>query len=221
MNWPFGGLRPFSADVISTDFPWSFELYSEEGNSKSASAQYDVMSLPDIIELAKQIGILASRDCLGLMWGCEWMTPNDRQIVLEAMGFTYKSTMIWRKTTKNGKVRMGPGYRVRTMHEPVYIGTIGNPIHKAFPSVFDGIAREHSRKPEEYYSLVEKCTPHAMLRLDMFSRQSRLNWTNWGREKNLFDTDEPVKTKRDRPAPVSKIEPMTLFEAQGEMNEHT
>lgn len=212
MTWPFGDLRPLSADVMAIDWPWDFSLYSEAGSDKSASAQYDTMSLPEIMEFAPKIGMLAAKDCLGLMWGCEWMLPSDRQAVLEAMGFTYKSTMIWRKTTKNGKVRTGTGYRVRTMHEPVYIGTIGNPIHKAFPSVFDGLAREHSRKPEEFYHLVEKCTPNAMLRLDVFSRQSRPNWRNWGREKNLFDTDQTVTIKRGRPAPAAIIEPMPLFQ---------
>lgn len=211
MDWPFGDLRPLSADVIVTDFPWDFSLYSEEGNQKSASAQYDVMSLASILELAALIGQLASKDSLGLMWGCEWMAPRDRQAVLEAMGFTYKSSIMWRKITRNGKMRWGTGYRVRSCHEPIYLGTIGNPEHKAFPSVFDGVAREHSRKPNEFYSLVEECTPKAMLRLDMFSRESRPNWQNWGREKNLFDTEEPVTIKRDRPAPAPIIEPMTLF----------
>lgn len=211
MNWPFGDLLPLSADVIAVDWPWDITLYSEAGNKKSASAQYDTMPLSEILEFAPLIGQLASRDCLCLMWGCEWMAPRDRQDVLEAMGFTYKSTLNWRKTTKNGKVRWGPGYRVRTQHEPIYLGTIGNPQHKAFPSLFDGIAREHSRKPEEFYSLVEKCTPKAMLRVDIFSRQSRPHWKNWGREKNLFDAGDPVSLMRERPAPETIIEPMSLF----------
>lgn len=211
MNWPFGNIRPLSADVISVDFPWAIELYSEEGNEKSASAQYDVMTLAEIMDFAPQISMLASRDCLCLMWGCEWMAPKDRQAVLEAMGFTYKSTVIWRKTTKNKKVRWGPGYRVRTMHEPIYIGTTGNPTHKAFPSIFDGLAREHSRKPEEFYSLVEAHTPKAMCRLDLFSRQSRPNWTNWGREKTLFDAEAPASLRRERSATATQAEPLSLF----------
>jgi N6-adenosine-specific RNA methylase IME4 len=212
VNWPFGDLNPLSADVIAVDWPWDIALYSEVGNKKSASAQYDTMPLSEILEFAPLIGQLASKDCLGLMWGCEWMAPRDRQDVLEAMGFTYKSTLNWRKTTKNGKVRMGPGYRVRTMHEPIYLGTIGNPEHKAFPSIFDGLAREHSRKPESFYHLVEKHTPSAMLRLDIFSRQSRPNWVNWGREKNLFDVGQPASLMRNVSAPAPIVEPMPLFQ---------
>lgn len=211
MTWPFGDIRPLSADVIAIDWPWDIELYSEAGNLKSASAQYDTMSLEEILDFAPKVGMLAAKDCLCLMWGCEWMRPSDRERVLETMGFSYKSSLHWRKTTKNGKVRMGPGYRVRTMHEPIYIGTIGNPSHKAFPSIFDGVAREHSRKPESFYSMVEKHTPGAILRLDLFSRQTRANWLNWGREANLFDAGDPGSLMRERPAPAVELEEMPLF----------
>lgn len=212
MIWPFGDIKPLSADVISVDFPWDFKTYSEKGISKSAKAQYDTMSLSEILEFAPKIGMLAGKDCLCLCWCCEWMQPSDRQAVLEAMGFTYKSTMIWLKETKNGKSRLGTGYRVRSMHEPVYIGTIGNPKHKAFPSTFRGVAREHSRKPEEFYQLVERCTPNAMLRLDLFSRQTRPHWKNWGKEKDLFDTPltEPIR-RAVQPKFQPPPEPMPLF----------
>jgi N6-adenosine-specific RNA methylase IME4 len=210
MNWPFGDLLPFSADVIAIDNPWDFHLYSEAGDEKSAAAQYDTMSIEAIKALP--VGHLARGDCLLLMWGCEWMPLSARESVMTAWGFTYKSTMVWRKTTRKGKVRMGTGYRVRGMHEPVHIGTIGNPRHKPFPSVFDGIARQHSRKPEEFYRMVEKHTPHAF-RLDLFSRATRNGWKNWGRESTLFDDGaEPESMKRDRPAPERPApEPMTLF----------
>lgn len=211
MNWPFGDIRPFSADLISVDFPWAYDLYSEAGAAKSASAQYDVMTLDEILSFAPAVSHLASGDCLCLMWGCEWMLPAERQRVLEAMGFTYKTAIMWRKTTRKGKVRMGVGYRARTMHEPVYLGTIGNPQHKAFPSVFDGVAREHSRKPDEFFKMVERCMPQAR-KLDLFSRQSRPGWVNWGRESTLFDVEGSAPTKREIPAPVMPaLEPMSLF----------
>ncbi|RVO24627.1 MT-A70 family methyltransferase [Sinorhizobium meliloti] len=65
---------------------------------------------------------------------------------LKAWGFEYKSFMAWRKTTAAGKVRMGTGYRVRP-GEIVLVGTLGNPKQSHVPpTIFDGIAREHSRK---------------------------------------------------------------------------
>ncbi|WP_192242934.1 MT-A70 family methyltransferase [Mesorhizobium silamurunense] len=210
MIWPFGNLRPFCADVIAIDCPWDFQLYSEAGAEKSASAQYETMPLSEIMALP--VGHLARGDCLLLMWACEWMPLADRQAVMTTWGFTYKTTIIWRKTTRTGKVRMGPGYRSRTMHEPVHIGTIGNPHHKAFPSIFDGIARQHSRKPEEFYRMVEKHSPKST-RLDLFSRKTRPGWISWGKEATKFDDDESESVKRKRGLPLMpQPEAMPLFE---------
>jgi N6-adenosine-specific RNA methylase IME4 len=210
MDWPFGDLTPLSFDLISADPPWEYELYSEAGNEKAASAQYDTMPLDQI--MAMPVGHLARGDCLLLLWGCGWMPPARRQSVMEAWGFTYKSEFAWRKTTRRGKVRMGPGYRVRTMHEPIYLGVMGNPLHKAFPSIFDGIARQHSRKPEEFYRLVDKVSP-ASTKLDLFSRASRPGWSNWGYESTLFDDGDPTSTKRDRgPEPEQAPASLPLFD---------
>jgi N6-adenosine-specific RNA methylase IME4 len=105
---------------------------------------------------------------------------------MSAWGFTYKSQMVWRKTTQAGKVRMGTGYWARSMHEPVLIGSIGKPPKfSAFPSLFDGIAREHSRKPEEFYGLVQKHTS-GLRRADVFSRQNREGWDSFGDETGKF-----------------------------------
>lgn len=184
--WPFDPLPPLSYDVIVADPPWRYELYSEAGNEKAASAQYETMALDDIMALP--VGHLARGDCLLMLWGCGWMPPRLREGVMTAWGFAYKSEMVWRKTTRNGKVRMGPGYRVRTMHEPIYIGTMGNPHHTAFPSLFDGLAREHSRKPDEFYRLVIKHTS-GLRRADLFSRETRAGFDGWGAEHGKFDQE--------------------------------
>lgn len=186
--WQFDGLTMFGYSLIVADPPWDFELYSEAGHAKSAKAHYATMSLADIMAL--RVGDLAQGDCLLLLWCCEWMPPAARQEVLNAWGFTYKTTIIWRKTTCNGKVRMGPGYRARTMHEPVIVAAVGNPKHTAFPSIFDGIAREHSRKPEEFYRMVEAAAPLAV-RADLFSRQRRPGWDGWGNEAEKFSVRAP------------------------------
>lgn len=211
MIWPFEPFAPMSFDVFVADPPWEYELYSELGDEKSASAHYETMPLDQIKALP--VGYLARGDALMLLCGCGWMPPADRQSVLEAWGFTYKSELMWRKTTRRGKVRMGPGYRVRTMHEPIYLGVIGNPIHKPFPSIIDGVAREHSRKPEELFSLVVKHTPHAF-RLELFGRETRPGFEKWGREADKFDDPNFVDTKRERRAPAPLPEPMALFEKE-------
>lgn len=182
-TWQFGGLKMFGYELLVVDPPWEFKLYSEEGNEKSASAHYQTMPIEEIKAL--RVGELARGDCLLLLWSTGCMIPKCLD-VMQAWGFVYKTEIIWRKTTRSGKVRMGPGYRARTMHEPILVGTIGNPHHKAFPSIFDGVAREHSRKPEEFYRLVEQRAPQLTFRADVFSRQQRAGWDGFGDELGKF-----------------------------------
>lgn len=205
LNWPFGEMQPFSYDVFVVDWPWDFKLYSEAGEAKSARAQYETMSLQEIIDFTV-ITHLAAKDSLWLIWTCEWMKPGDQQAILDAHGLEYKSALVWRKTTKNGKVRMGTGYRARSMHERIILATTGNPKHKAFKSVFDGLARQHSRKPEEFYDIVLKNTP-GMKRADMFTRQTRDGFDKWGNQATLFDAGDPASMKRETATPQKLIIP--------------
>jgi N6-adenosine-specific RNA methylase IME4 len=55
------------------------------------------------------------------------------------------------------------------------------------PSLFDGIAREHSRKPDEFYGIVTEYTPAALRRADLFARETRPGFDGWGNEVGKFD----------------------------------
>src|SRR5258705_226007 len=67
---------------------------------------------------------------------------------LSTWGAKYLSQIVWRKVTRRGRVRVSTGYRVRASHELVLLASFGGrQCHAAFPSIFDGLAREHSRKP--------------------------------------------------------------------------
>ncbi len=180
----FDPLPPLSFDIIMIDPPWRYDRWSETNQTKGAADQYDTMDMTDI--LALPVGHLARGDCLLMLWACGCMLPEAVR-AMSAWGFVFKSEIIWRKVYPSGKPRMGTGYRVRTMHEPILLGTIGRPHHKPFPSIFDGIAREHSRKPDEFYDLVAGRTPGAR-RADLFSREDRPGWTTWGNEVGKFST---------------------------------
>jgi N6-adenosine-specific RNA methylase IME4 len=135
---------------------------------------------------------LARGDCLLLLWTTGWaIATGQAQEVARAWGFKPISEIVWLKRYPSGKARIGTGYRVRTMHEPILVCAVGNPRHKPFPSTFDGIAREHSRKPDEFYDLVLGHTPHAMRRADLFSRQTHPGFEGWGNEHGKFD-ESPV-----------------------------
>lgn len=178
MSWPFGRLQTFGYDLIVADPPWDFRNYSDKGTLKGADPHYSVMTLGEIKSL--QVGNLARRDCLLLLWATGCMLPDALE-VMRAWGFTYKTELVWRKLTKNGKPRMGTGYRARNFHEPVLLGVVGNPEHKPFKSMFDGVAREHSRKPDEFNVEIDRCCPKLTFRADLFSAlQGRAGWTEWG-----------------------------------------
>ena len=193
MTWPFHPLVPLSYEVLSIDPPWRFRTWSETNQQKSASRHYDLMRIEEIKALP--VRDLAQGDCLLLLWCTAPMLPEALDC-MSAWGFKYKSNMIWRKVTINGKSKMGTGYWARSMHEQVLIGAIGKPRKfSAFPSLFDGIAREHSRKPEEYYQLVEKHTT-GVRRADVFSRESRPGWDSFGNEAGKFDGQGEIEKQQ-------------------------
>jgi N6-adenosine-specific RNA methylase IME4 len=102
-------------------------------------------------------------------------------------GIRYVTCGVWVKRTKHGKIAFGTGYRLRGSHEPFLIGTIGRPdSSKSIRSVLEGPVRENSRKPDEAYAVAEKMMPHAHRRADVFSRQKRPGWENWGDQAEHF-----------------------------------
>jgi N6-adenosine-specific RNA methylase IME4 len=184
--WPFADLRMFSYDVIVCDPPWLMELRSVKGEGKSPQAQYECMSNEAILQLP--VGDLIGSEG----WLFLWTSAPKLDLgfdCLKRWGFTYTSRLSWLKiTAKNRKRRMGPGYVVRTFHEDILIGKIGEPrLRKALPSLFDGVAREHSRKPDEFYDLIDKFAAPGARKLDLFSRQTRPGWTSYGDERTKFD----------------------------------
>lgn len=188
MSESFAPLVPLSYDVIVIDPPWRFRTWGEHNQAKSASRHYSLMMTGDITALP--VGELAQRNAILLLWATAPMLPQAFA-AMASWGFAYKSNIVWRKVTAGGKSRMGCGYWARTMHEQVLIGTMGKPTKfSAFPSLFDGVAREHSRKPDEFYRLVVKHTD-GLRRADLFSRESRPGFDGWGHETTKFDLPDP------------------------------
>lgn len=181
--WPFGDLPPHSFNLIMADPPWRFDLRSTMGEGKSAQAKYACMPLDPI--KAMPVLDLASEDAVLWLWATNPMLPEAMQ-VMAAWGFTFKTAGTWVKTTKTGKLAFGTGYILRSANEPFLIGTRGEPkTSKSVRSAILGLAREHSRKPEEAYREAEKLMPGAR-RLELFSRTRRPGWTTWGDEDGKF-----------------------------------
>jgi len=197
--------------MIMADPPWSFDLYSDKGNQKSADAKYDCMTIEELENLP--VRDIASKDCVLWLWATNPMLPQAIDLV-SSWGFKYKTAGSWAKKTKEkvrkkcgckipGKYRWGTGYVLRSTNEPFIIATLGEPsLSNSVPSGFDGVAREHSRKPEEGYALAEKMFPAAW-RMDLFSREAREGWDNYGNEGELFNGGEAA----ERSAAVSIVKP--------------
>lgn len=182
--WFFDPLLARSYDLIVIDPPWPFATWSAAGQDKSASKHYRVMTLADIMDLP--VRDLLKPNAVVLLWATGAMLAQA-VAVMEAWGITYKTELAWRKVTRNGKVRMGCGFWARTMHEPVLLGTVGKPSKFTLPSCFDGIAREHSRKPDEFYRMITERTP-GLRRADVFAREQRDGWDAWGDEVGKFSS---------------------------------
>jgi N6-adenosine-specific RNA methylase IME4 len=105
--------------------------------------------------------------------------------VMKAWGFTYKTNIIWYKVRKDGGPdRRGVGFYFRNVTEVVLFGTKGSlrtlPPGRRMPNIIISQKREHSRKPEELYSVIEQCSPAPYL--ELFCRHARPGWTAWGNE---------------------------------------
>jgi len=183
-NWPFGGLRPFTYNLIVIDPPWPWKTYSAKGTKKSPQARYKLMTLDEIGLLP--VMDLARSPCLLACWGT--IPQMHKQIaIIGRWGFKYQSASMWHKVYPSGKTAMGTGYRVRSMVEPVFLATLGNPQHKPLPGLFQGVRREHSRKPESFYELVDRCCPQLTSRADLYARQRRPGFDSFGDELDKFD----------------------------------
>jgi N6-adenosine-specific RNA methylase IME4 len=179
----------FKYGAILADPPWAFDLYSNKGNSKSPAAQYQIMSDEEI--LALPVGQLAGRDCMLFLWATWPRLPLAVQCV-EAWGFRYVTGCPWIKRTRKGRLRWGPGYVFRTVSEVLLVGRVGESQHRVTdqPGILEGIAREHSRKPPEARTLVERMTPNAF-RCELFAREPWPGNDVWGNETEKFSADSP------------------------------
>ena len=104
--------------------------------------------------------------------------------VIKAWGFTYKSNIVWHKVRKDGgSDGRGVGFYFRNVTELILFGVKGKKARTLAPgrrqvNFVASRKREHSRKPDEQYPIIEACSPGPYL--ELFARGSRAGWTSWG-----------------------------------------
>ena len=169
---------------ILADPPWKFKTYSAKGiTAKGAEGQYPCMTLDEIQRLP--VASIADKDCFLFLWATFPMLPEALS-VMAAWGFTYKTGAAWIKRTKNGKTAFGTGYIFRSATELLIVGTRGKPrvLNRSTRNVIHGVVREHSRKPDSQYEMIESlCSGE---RIELFARQNVSGWDCWGNETNKF-----------------------------------
>jgi N6-adenosine-specific RNA methylase IME4 len=105
--------------------------------------------------------------------------------VMKKWGFTYKTNIVWYKVRKDGGPdRRGVGFYFRNVTELLLFGVKGNyrtlDAGRSMPNIIISQKREHSRKPDEIYDVIEQCSSGPYL--ELFARHSRPNWTSWGNQ---------------------------------------
>lgn len=198
LTGPLAGLRRRHYGVIYADPPWSFKTYSspEEGTvpHRTEVAPYKSMTAEEL--LALQVEELAAKDCVLHMWTIS--SHLDQALWLgKAWGFTFKSLgMVWVKTQKGDpeKPKMGMGKWFRQEAEVCLLFTRGKPsrLSAGVRQTILEPAREHSRKPDVGYDLVEALSAGPYL--EMFSRSDRKGWDAMGNEKGKFTSLDPVES---------------------------
>jgi len=109
--------------------------------------------------------------------------------VMQAWGFTYKTNLVWYKIRKDGGPdRRGVGFYFRNVTEMVLFGVRGN-LRTLSPgrrqeNILISQKREHSRKPDELYPIIEACSPGPFL--ELFARTKREGWETWGNEVGKY-----------------------------------
>lgn len=201
-SWPFGSLERGKYGAILADPPWHFRARTalQVGNwtsRRDAEKHYAVMGADDIAALP--VRDLAAKDAHLFLWTTG---PCLRQAfdVIEAWGFRYSAiAFTWIKLkrsfnamqlrvlpTLESDLHVGLGLTTRKNAEFVLLGRRGNARREAkdVREIIMAPVREHSRKPDEIYSRIERyCVgPY----VELFARARRPNWDAFGNEADKF-----------------------------------
>jgi N6-adenosine-specific RNA methylase IME4 len=169
--------------TILADPPWQFQNRTGKmAPEHKRLLRYPTMELEEIFELP--IPRLAAARSHIYLWVPNALLAEGLQ-VMKRWGFTYKSNLVWYKVRKDGGPDgRGVGFYFRNVTELVLFGVRGS-LRTLQPgrtqvNLFQTRKREHSRKPDEIYDLIEQCSPGPYL--ELFARFPHVGWSQWGNE---------------------------------------
>ena len=183
--------------TVLADPPWRFiNRTGKVAPEHRRLSRYDTLTTRDIAAL--QVEPLLDHTAHLYLW-----VPNallaDGLEVMRAWGFTYKANLVWHKVRKDGgSDGRGVGFYFRNVTELVLFGVRGTmrtlPRGRRQVNLFSTRKREHSRKPDEIFEVIEGCSPGPYL--ELFARYPRSGWWAWGEEA----ANEVIPRGRQYPA---------------------
>ena len=164
-------------DVVVIDPPWHYDT-KYDPNYGRVALPYPSMSLEEI----KNIKIPASNNSVLWLWTTHAYLFESKNI-LENWGFEYKATLVW------DKEKIGMGHWLRMQCEFCLLGIKGKPVYNntKYRDIITEKGREHSRKPEIFYKMVEDTCIGT--KLNYFSRENRKGWFSFGNDINKFSNE--------------------------------
>jgi N6-adenosine-specific RNA methylase IME4 len=183
--------RQFGAILI--DPPWRFlNRTGKVAPEHRRLRRYPTLSFDEIAALP--VGALALPRSHLYMWCPNALLPEALPI-MKTWGFTYKTNIVWYKVRKDGGPDgRGVGFYFRNVTELLLFGT-----RKQLRTLQPGRSQvnivatrkqEHSRKPDEIYDVIRRCSPGPYL--EMFARQRVKGWSQWGDEVDTYERTRPV-----------------------------
>jgi N6-adenosine-specific RNA methylase IME4 len=172
--------------TIMADPPWRFlNRTGKIAPEHRRLTRYETMSTETISALP--VLNAAAPTCHLYLWVPNALLPEGLS-VMKAWGFNYKSNIVWHKIRKDGgSDGRGVGFYFRNVTEILLFGVRGKNARTLAPArsqvnMLQTRKREHSRKPDEQYELIERCSTGPYL--EMFARGTRPNWEYWGNQAN-------------------------------------
>jgi N6-adenosine-specific RNA methylase IME4 len=176
------GKRRFG--TILADPPWQFQNRTGKvAPEHKRLSRYSTMTLEEICELP--VERIAGDPAHLYLWVPNALLPDGLE-VMRRWGFRYVSNIVWHKVRKDGgSDGRGVGFYFRNVTELLLFGVRGKnartlPPGRSQVNMIQSRKREHSRKPDEQYEIIENCSyPN---RIELFSRGARKGWEVWGNQ---------------------------------------
>src|ERR1700758_2799149 len=170
--------------TILADPPWQFTNRTGKiAPEHRRLSRYETMTLGEIAAL--RVGEITAQRAHLYLWCPNALLP-DGMAVMHAWGFNYKTSIVWHKIRKDGgSDGRGVGFYFRNVTELILFGVRGKNARTHAPgrrqvNLLATRKREHSRKPDEQYTLIEACSPAPYL--ELFARGTHKGWTTWGNQ---------------------------------------